>query len=155
MDAAGRGAGAGGGVALRSPVSPSSLELTLESKKLEEAQKDYLSPLTSIVQDKPDVIGYAAAINGKMNAAEMYGSHALFIKTWPLLLKATVIEAIAERPKAKSAKPVSSEAALAFLAALEAGKASEKAVNARLALIEHQSPTGVLFETRDREGKDS
>jgi hypothetical protein len=36
--------------------------------------------LSGIINDQPDVIGYALAINGRVNSADVYASNALFRK---------------------------------------------------------------------------
>ena len=61
-------------------ASESSLQLTLEAPELQESVKPYVKKLISVVDGKKDVIGFAYAINGKVNSAEVYASHALFQK---------------------------------------------------------------------------
>jgi hypothetical protein len=77
-------------------ASPTSLQLTLEDKKLETAVNGYLKKLGPIVQGKGDVIGYAVAVNGAVGSADVYASHNLFLKVWPTLLKGSAVEAVAE-----------------------------------------------------------
>ncbi|MGH9929289.1 MAG: ARPP-1 family domain-containing protein, partial [Pyrinomonadaceae bacterium] len=77
------------GGAVNSSVSVSSLQLSLENKQVREATEAYIKAFLKIVDGQSDVIGYAFAINGKMNSADVYASNALFKKLWPKLLRAT------------------------------------------------------------------
>lgn len=82
--------------------SASSLQLSLENKTLKKEQEAFAKALAEITKGKSDVIGYAFAINGKLNSADIYVSNHLFNKLWPKMLKAAVVEAIslADQPKA-------------------------------------------------------
>ena len=51
------------------------------------------------------VIGYAFAINGKVNSADVYASHELFQKLWPKLLESSAVEAFSELQKDKKFAP--------------------------------------------------
>src|SRR5262249_44051686 len=81
---------------VKSNESASSLQLTLENKELLQAAGAYTKALSGIIEGDQDVIGYAFAINGKLNSADIYASSALFRKLWPKLLKAAAIEAIVD-----------------------------------------------------------
>src|SRR6185369_6535986 len=84
---------------VNSPVSSSSLELSIENSKVKEVSADYINELSGILRDKEDVIGYVFGINGKVNSADVYASRALFAKLWPKLLKSSSVEAVAEIQK--------------------------------------------------------
>src|SRR5688500_5131821 len=99
-----------------SASSPSSYELAVENSKVKETAASYVNALNSILRNKPDVIGFAFAINGHVNSADIYASHGLFAKLWPKLLKATAVEAIAELDQTAKAEPVVGETIHAFLA---------------------------------------
>jgi hypothetical protein len=85
------------GTGVAGVASPSSLQLALEHEKVQDAAADYLQNLSSIVEGKSDAIGYVFAINQKLNSADVYSSSAVFKRFWPRLLKASAIEAVAER----------------------------------------------------------
>jgi ARG/rhodanese/phosphatase superfamily protein len=129
-------------------ASPSSLQLALENKKLNQTADSYIRALSGITSGKSDVIGYVFAINGKINSADVYGSGELFKKLWPKLLKANAIEAIAELQK-DNFKPASAEQAKAFLTEAESGRASEKDVTGRVKLVTREDDKNIFFETRD------
>ena len=142
-------------VEVRSQLSASSLQLSLENEKLKDVSGDYIKALSSIVKNKADVIGFAFAINGKLNSADVYASHALFAKLWPKLLNAAAVEAIAEfNPKDKF-DAVTADNVAAFLREAETGKAEQKNVTQRVLSVQRENDKSLFFETRDRKRGDA
>jgi hypothetical protein len=131
-------------------ASASSLQLTLENKVVKETADEYIKALSSAIAGKTDVIGYAFAINGQINSADVYSSHVLFVKLWPKLLKSSAVEAIAEFDQSGKAEAVSVEAVQAFLTEAETGAAEQKQITRRVALEKRESDKHLFFETRDR-----
>jgi hypothetical protein len=129
--------------------SETSLQLSLENAKLQEMREAYIKNLVKIVEGQTDVIGYAFALNGKINSADVYASSELFKKLWPKLLRASAVEAIAELRKGQKFDPVNRAAVESFLAEAEKGRASEKGVTARIKTVTRETEQGVLFETLD------
>lgn len=142
------------GGSVSSPVSESSLELTVETSKVKETSAAYIDALAGILKDKADVIGYVFAINGQVNSADVYASRALFAKLWPKLLKASAVEAIAELNKDAAPKPVASEAVETFLAESGRATAATKEVTPRVRLVTREDDKNVLYETQDRQQRD-
>ena len=130
----------------RSAQSASSLQLALENEKLVDAQKGYIQALKAAGESGDDIIGYVFAINGELNAADVYTSNGLFRKMWAKLLNASAIEAIGLRNEPAVAAP-GIEAVTAFLAAAEAGKASEKPLVAGAKLETREADKAYFFET--------
>jgi hypothetical protein len=139
------------GKSVKSKESETSLALTLRDKKLLDVVNTYQRKLTGILRGKEHVIGYAFAINGQINSADIYGSRHLFRKLWPNLLKATVVEALAELKKGKEFKPVDAKAFKAFMLSAEKGKASRKDVTRRIRMVTRETKKNVLYVTEDRE----
>ena len=138
--------------------SATSYELSVENAKVKENTAAYINALSHILQNKTDVIGYAFAINGQVNSADVYASHALFAKLWPKLLKATATEALAElnqEAKVDPAAPVADEAIHEFLAASEQPKPQAKAVTQRVRVVTREDDKNVFFETQDRRQNDA
>ena len=135
-------------------ASPTSYELSVENSKVKETAAAYVTALNSIMQNKPDVIGFAFAINGHVNSADIYASHALFAKLWPKLLKATAVEAIAELDQTAKAEPVVGETIQAFLADSERPQSKAKEVTPRVRVVTREDETNAFFETQDRAQKD-
>ena len=136
-----------GGV-VNSAASPSSLQLALENKEVQKSADDYVKALSSIVEDKPDVIGYVFAINGKVNSADVYASSALFKKLWQKLLKASAIEAVAELRRDQKFEPPKAEEVHSLLD--DSGEEKQKDVSSRVQVVTRDSAGKVSFETRDR-----
>jgi hypothetical protein len=136
---------------VNSSVSVSSLELALENAKVRESVGDYTKALAAITRNKPDVIGYVFAINGKVNSADIYASRTLFAKLWPKLLKANATEAIAElHEDTPATPPVTGESIHGFFADAEKAEAKERAITRRVNLITREDSNNAFFETRDR-----
>jgi hypothetical protein len=142
------------GVTVNSTASPSSLQLSVENRRVQDNADSYVKALSKIVGRSDDVIGYVFAINGKVNSADIYASNALFKKLWPKLLKANAIEAIAELQPEKF-EPPKAESVTTFLSDGEKAKASEKEVSARVGLVTREDDNNIVFETRDRAQKDA
>jgi hypothetical protein len=134
---------------VRSNVSESSLQLTLENQKVQDATAAYLNKLSSIVKGPKDVIGFALAINNNLSSAEVYSSNAMFKRLWPRLLKAAAVEAVAERPLNKEIKPVSIAATGEFLLTSEQGTETLNEVTPRTHMVRREATKSLFFETRD------
>lgn len=134
-----------------SPQSPTSLQLALENEKLKKAQESYAAALRPAGESEGDIVGYAFAINGKIDSAEVYPSNALFRKMWQKLLTANVTEAIATKNAAASAAPPSADIA-AFLKAAESGAAIQQALTRSVALEIRKNDNSVYLETRRADG---
>ena len=139
---------------VQSSQSASSLQLTLENKKVQATADSYVKDLAGIVSGKSDVIGYAFAINGHVNSADVYASNALFVKLWPKLLKASAIEAIAELDGKQNAKPLSGADVKDSIMDAEDGKASDEDVTKRIKMVRRETEENILLETRDRAQKE-
>jgi ARG and Rhodanese-Phosphatase-superfamily-associated Protein domain len=134
------------GAPVRSAQSASSLQLALENEKLMDAQSAYIKALQAAGESGDDIVGFVFAVNGAINSGDLYPSNGLFRKMWGKLLTASVIEAIAHKREAAVAPPAV-EAVTAFLAAAEAGKSSERALNAGVRLETREADAAYLFET--------
>jgi len=135
-------------------VSRSSLELSLENAKVKETAASYIQAFANLLKNKKDVIGYAFAINGQVNSADVYASSVLFAKLWPKLLKASAVEAIAELEENAKPTSVQESAVTAFLVGPDKA-ASEKDVTQRVRLLTRENDDSIFFETRDRQKKDA
>jgi hypothetical protein len=133
-----------------SKVSRTSLQLTLENNKLQEATDKYLSTLSRIIDGHSDVIGYAFAINGEINSADVYASTGLFKTLWPKLLHANAVEAIAEQQQDRPFQAVTAEAVADCLKDAEQGQKTEKDVTQRTRLLMRETDKTVFVETCDR-----
>ena len=141
------------GTAVTENASATSLQLSLENKKLSASVDDYVKAFSGLLDGKTDVVGYAFAINGEINSADVYASHELFAKLWPKLLKASATEALAEANAGSPSARVSSQEVQAFLDRAEAGTSQERTVTSRVKLVTRESEDDIVFETRDETSK--
>ena len=139
------------GARVASPTSASSLQLSLENEKLKDALAAYIKALEPAGLEGSDIVGYAFAVNGKINSADTYPSNGLFHKMWHKLLSATATEAIGEKSSA-AVPPPSVDSVTAFLAAAEQGAASEKPLTERVRLETRDADSAVYFEARRADG---
>ncbi len=138
------------GKGVENKASPTSLQLTLEDKKLLEEVDRYVKELAKAVEGKKDVIGYAVAINGQVEAADVYGSNALFLKLWPKLLNGSATEALSEKQKDKKFDVPTADAVKTFLAEAVKGKRTEKDISKRIKQICQEDDKNLYLEARDR-----
>ncbi len=139
------------GTSVRSKQSASSLELTLENKEVKKAMHEYVNLFSHLIKNREDTVGFAFAINGKVDGAEIYSSSELFRKLWPKLLQASSLEAIAEIRKTEEFVVPTVKYVRAFLQNDEKAKISEKQINEQLKLITRISKDKIVFETYNQD----
>lgn len=135
-------------------TSSSSLQLSLENKKVIASVDEYVKNLGGVINGKADVIGYAVAINGKISSADVYVSNALFKRVWMKMLKASATEAVSESRSVRLADSVKSESVKGFLDDSERGAARSQKISAEGAsLMTREDKDNVLVEARDEKSK--
>jgi hypothetical protein len=159
---AGAGGGSGGGVGtgassrtdIAGGVVPrsASMQLALESKPVVAATQAYEQNLLKIVGANNDIVGFAYAINGKLSSADAYASNDLFRRMWPKLLKASAVEAVAERPNAKAFSPPDNASVRAALADADLGRTSTTDVTDHTSVVKKETDKLLVFETREGAG---
>jgi hypothetical protein len=135
---------------LRAAPSPTSLPLTMEAPPVQRSIDGYLQELAGAPNHQSDVIGYAFAINGKVNSADIYGSHELFSKLWMKLLRASAVEAVSEYRAGEKFAPATVAQVHAVLADAETGHPAVQDLTARTQVARRETAQNVMFETRDR-----
>ena len=138
------------GAPVTNAASPSSLQLTLENTKVRATADEYVKALAGIVERHPDAVGYAFSVNGKLNSAEVYSSHALFRKLWGGLLKSNAVEALSEAGReADAAAPPTGADVRAFISESEkAAPSQDETVGGQVQLVTRETKSSVMFETR-------
>lgn len=139
---------------VRAAASPTSFAMTMENPAVVRSIDGYLQQLAGIINGKNDVIGYAFAIDGQMNSADLYASHDLLAKLWMKLLRASAVEAVAVYRPGRKFAPVSLQAAEEMLA-IPANTSEVRMLNARTQVVVKETTREVLFETRDRAQRDA
>lgn len=138
---------------IQSPRSATSLPLALEHPGVSLLQAPYVEALRSSLPGHKDVVGAVFAVNGKLSSAEIYGSHALFQKMWPNLLRAYAAESAIAKGLPNAELP-SRAAALAFVtkteqaAALAERTATAIRVDAHASLAKSENESGVFAGTQ-------
>lgn len=136
---------------VRSVESRSSLQLSLENPKVRENADAYIKALSSIIDGKPDVVGFVFAVNGEINSADVYSTHGLFKKLWPKLLKASAIEAVSESYKREAPALVTSGDIQTFFTDAETTPIiSTRPVTDRIRMTTRESKRSVFLETLDQ-----
>lgn len=130
------------------PASPTSLQLSLENKKVAEAVSKHVAALAALAADHPDAVGYLYAVNGKISGGDIYASPLLFRKLWPRLLEASVTEAVAEGAGGSSGQDMAADDAAAFLAAMDSASATDQQLPAGVTLVSRETDKAAAFETR-------
>ncbi len=142
------------GSSVASGDSSSSLQLSLENKKVVATVDEYIKNLSNIVDGKSDVIGYAFAINGQINSADVYVSNSLFKKVWIKMLKASATEAVSESKGIRLAEPVKAVAVRTMIDDAEKAKPTERSAGAGGArLVTREDKNNVMIEARDEKSK--
>jgi len=139
----------------RDAIASKQLKMAVKMKQNQRSIDGYLQELSGIINGKTDVIGYAFAIDGKLNSADVYSSHELFAKLWMKLLRADAVEAVASYQEGKKPEAVGINAVKAALADAESGKPSVNKINERTEVIVRETAQNVMFETRDRAANDA
>jgi len=140
------------GVCVRGGRSASSLQLTLENSEVNKESADYLKAIKDAMYGD-DIIGFAFAINGEINSADIYRSHELFMKMWPKLAEACVVEAIAGLSQSDGFDLVTADQIATWLEFAEQEKASQEMINEYTRLKVREGANDVLFETFDAESE--
>lgn len=154
----GSGGGVGTGASSRTDIAggvvprSASMQLALESKPVVAATQAYEQNLLKIVGANNDIVGFAYAINGKLSSADAYASNDLFRRMWPKLLKASAVEAVAERPNAKAFSPPDNASVRAALADADLGRTSTTDVTDHTSVVKKETDKLLVFETRERAG---
>ena len=132
------------------PASPTSFAMSMETPAVQRSIDGYIQELAGIPNHQDDVIGYAFVINGRVNSADIYGSHALFAGLWMKLLRASAVEAVTEYQAGKKFAPAAVADVQAVFADAHSAKPVVRDLTARTQVVTKETAQNVMFETRDR-----
>ena len=133
--------------------SDSSLQLSLENRKVVTNVDEYVRSLAKIVDGKTDVIGYAFSVNGQINSADVYASDALFKRLWPKMLKASATEAVAAQRAVRLADPVKADEVTSFIHDSEKPKPTERSASAGARVLKREDKDNLMIEAVDERTK--
>jgi hypothetical protein len=140
------------GASVQAPLSNTSLQLTLEHPVVDRAADAYVRKLAGAVNDRDDVLGVVVAIDGDIQAADVYGSTNLFRNLWPKLMRASAVAALAEGAPAEGAirhAAPTQTAVREFLSNAENGQAFRQPAVGTVQQFRHETERAVLLETCD------
>ncbi|MBK8812636.1 MAG: hypothetical protein IPN69_18165 [Acidobacteria bacterium] len=129
-----------------SPTQPRKQEATGRDRRIRQK-------LPGITAGKTDIIGYAFAINGEINSADVYVSNALFGKLWDRMLRAAATEAVAEYNNRLAFRPIKSDQILEFMQQAEKAKSEERATTKGAKVIIRSDKENSLYEAVDEKSK--
>ena len=136
------------GHSVHASASSTSLQLTLEDQKVRESVDDYLRNIEKQMPKQDDVVGYAVAVNGKVDSVDVFASPNLFGKMKGKLLKASATEAVASKTDKPTSAP-SPEAVRTLITDAESGKARAEKQNLRTKVTRKETEKNVVFTTDD------
>ncbi len=139
-------------VAVASEESATSLQLALENQKLADEREHFVKALNDVGVVDDDVIGFAFAINGEINSADIYPSNGLFRKMWEKSLAAAVTEAIGKRGAAAVETAPEPVSVAAFIAGAGSGKPDAQKLSQGILLETRDGDVAYQFETRRADG---
>ncbi len=142
------------GKLVKPPESVTSLQLTLEDKDVEKHVKAYMAGISKQIGDSKDVIGFAFAVNNKLNNAHLYGNAALFRKLRNKMLESCAVEALSELNESKRTEnSVTAQELIDWFNQADKGKESQKSINDSIHVKIRDNKEDVVFETYEkREG---
>jgi hypothetical protein len=136
------------GRSVKAGASATSLQLSLEDGGLKQAADRYVRAIAAQLPARNDVVGYAFAVNGQVSAVDVYASPALFRKMKDKLIRASAVEAVAEKQDAPS-PPVSAAAVQALVKEAESGSQRTEVKGERTQVVRKEAPGSVVFTTED------
>jgi hypothetical protein len=136
------------GHSVRAPMSATSLQLSLEDKKLGQSVDDYVRSIEKQIPAKDDVVGYAVAVNGKVDSVDVFASPSLFGKMKGKLLKASATEAVASKSEQPSPPP-DTDAVRSLIADAESAATRPEKETLRTKVTRKESAKNVVFTTDD------
>jgi hypothetical protein len=137
------------GGSVQSPLSQTSLQLTLENRRVQGALQTYVDKLLPLPSREKNVIGYAVAINGEIQAADVYASTALFQDLWPQMLRSSAVAALAEQQSSPGLVVPAAEVVREFMNAAEGGTNCRQDRSGSTLILRQEAVQYVLFDTCD------
>jgi len=136
------------GHSVQSPTSQSSLQLSLEDKKLNENISTYVRNIESQLPEAADAVGYAIAVNGNVESADIFASPQLFGKMKAKMLRSGAAEAVAEKGPGPVVTP-STAAVRTLFSDAESGATRNEKQTLTTSVSRKETPKSVVFTTDD------
>jgi len=132
---------------VRSGMSKTSLQLTLENEKLQSAVREYVENLEPFFLENKNVLGFTFCVNGKISTADFFGNADLFEKLRSKLLESAANEAALQyQEKLEFAIPPQKEIDT-FIADAENGEKTENKTGKNTLEKCYKTDKSVMFQT--------
>jgi hypothetical protein len=142
------------GKSVKSRVSETSLQLTLEDEGVQKESEAYVKAISPKGLATDDIVGYAYTINGEFNTADIYASNEFFKMIWAKALDALACEAVAAPASTKSPNQAPSTRYISDQINLGVqGKIDGRTKHKNSRLITREAKNNYAFETRDTAGE--
>jgi hypothetical protein len=139
---------------VRDARSPTSLQLTLESRELRRRAGRYVRALADRPGRWKHAVGFCFAVNGEIVGANVYASRTLFLRMWPKLLRACAVEAVLAGERGRDSRPPALEAVQEFFLAAVNRESAERPAGRGWKAVVTESASVVLFELRPTDGEE-
>jgi hypothetical protein len=137
------------GKSVRSELSSSSLQLTLEDAELDKKVKEYTDSIGKRIEKEKKTIGIAVAINGQMSSMDIYGNADLFGKLRSKLIDAAATEALGETDTGSIGKVTLTDA-VNWAKNANKGSTGKEEVDSTVSVIKIDNDNTVQFQTVDK-----
>jgi hypothetical protein len=107
----------------------------------------YIERLERRLSAEPDIVGVVVAINGKVEAVDVFESTPLFQKLWPKLLKSYALDATVQSDSRQPALPPRGSDAEDFLAKALTGGVQDESHGQGGLIVQRRSAEGVISFT--------
>jgi len=132
---------------VKSSVSPTSLQLTLENKNVKGSIAEYVNALQPAFNGKNDILGFAFFINGKISTVETFGNAALFKKLQKKLLEAAASEAFEQYDENLKFETPNRTALTSFMAQAEQGTETARQTSTHIMEYTKKTDSSILLRT--------
>lgn len=122
-----------------------SLQLTIESKEFQKEVTAYQKAIAQKLPKLDGVVGFAFAINGEINSADIYASYDLFLQLWPKVLESTIMEAVVTEGST-AVTEVSPNDIVAWFHSIESANVKSEEINQSSEQQVKESESDVLYE---------
>lgn len=138
-------------ISVREGLSTSSLQLTLEHEAVDRLARPFVDFFAKQAGRHKDILGFAFAINGKINSADIYRSRELFRKLWPKMIEAASVEALANLKDGEEYSEVSIDSIISWLKTSDDLKSETKIINEATKMNIKEGESDIIFETVGKE----
>lgn len=132
---------------VKSQVSATSLQLTLEDKDLQLTAKEYIEAIEPFFEGKTDVLGFVFCVNGKISTTDYFGNAKLFAKLRAKLLESAANEAVFQYQEKQEQVAPSVKDIATFMSSAEKGEERVTDTGENTVEKRYKADHSVMFHT--------